>query len=167
MGINRDFVILLVVTVLEVILFQQVFVNLIIDINHLQIIQEYIAHLKMTNNNQAQEIDEAKFAEKTGPASFILNFSSAFNFCLSFIYVLCVYLAMNQTSRNNKQSFSRFCGNFTILSRIVFSWYVFKMCFSLTLLLILLLGTNTSLEDGGSVMFLLAASFGRFATICY
>ena len=70
MGINRDFVILLVVTVLEVILFQQVFVNLIIDINHLQIIQEYIAHLKMTNNNQAQEIDEAKFAEKTGPASF-------------------------------------------------------------------------------------------------
>eukprot|EP00092_Neocalanus_flemingeri_P010373 GFUD01011180.1.p1 GENE.GFUD01011180.1~~GFUD01011180.1.p1 ORF type:complete len:201 (+),score=33.65 GFUD01011180.1:178-780(+) len=159
MAFNRDFVLLVVVMVLEVILFQQVFVNLIVDMNHLQVIQEYIAYLKMSNNHKEKELDESEFSEKTGLASYFLNFSSAFNFCLSFIYVLCVYIGMNQTCEDNKKSFSRFCGDFSILSRFVFLWSIFKMCFSFSLLFVVLLGTNLSFADGGSVLSILAASF--------
>ena len=163
MVLNRDFVLLVGVTVLEVILFQQVFVNLMTDINHLQVIQEYIAQLKITGKNQENELDETKFSEKTGLASYILNFSSAFNFCLSFIYILCVYIAINQTSQaqDKQRSFSKFCGDFALLSRFVFLWYVFKMFFSFSLLFVLLLGTNMSFAEGGSVLFILAASFGK------
>ena len=161
MALNKEFVLLVGVTILEVILFQQVFVNLITDINHLQVIQEYVEHLRMVSKQHEKELDESKFSEKTGLASYILNFSSAFNFCLSLIYVLCVYIAMNQSNQGSKRSFSRFCADFAILSRLVFLWYVFKMCFSCSLLFVLLLGTNMSFADGGSVLFILAASFGK------
>merc|ERR1711981_907305 len=106
MVLNKEFGLLVTVTVLEVVLFQQVFVNLIMDINHLKVMQDYVEHLQLV----AKDIQEAEFSEKTELSSYILNFSSAFNFCLSVVYMLCVYIAMNQTSRDSKRSFTKFCG---------------------------------------------------------
>ena len=162
MALNKEFGLLVGVTVLEVILFQQVFVNLITDINHLKALQEYVEHLTMVDKHHVKEIDESKFSETTGFSSYILNFSAAFNFCLSFIYVLCVYIAMNQTSQDSKRSLSRFCADFVILSRLVFCWYIFKICFCISLFFILLVGANMSLGESGNFLIILFASFGKF-----
>ena len=161
MALNKEFCLLVVVTVLEVILFQQVFVNLITDINHLKVIKEYIEHLKLVDKHHVKEIDESKFSEKTGLASYFLNFSSAFNFCLSFIYILCVYIAMNQTSKDSKRSLSRFCGDFVILSRLVNFWYIFKICLCISLFLVLRISTGMSFVDDGYFLCILLASFGK------
>ena len=121
MVLNKEYCMLLGVTVLEVILFQQVFVNLILDINHLKVIQTYVEHIRLVDQKYAEAIHESKFIENTGFSSYILNFCSAFNFRLSFIYLLCIYIAMSQTLpaiNENKKSIARFCGDFALLNQL-------------------------------------------------
>ena len=133
MVLNKEYCLLLGVTVLEVILFQQVFVNLILDVNHLKVMQEYVEHLRrLVHLKHEAEIHESKFSEKTAVSTFILTFSSAFNFCLSLIYLLCVYVAMNQTSQGSKNSFTRFSlQNLSIFgtsSRLVSAFFFSSSC---------------------------------------
>ena len=161
MVLNKEYCFLLGVTVLEVILFQQVFVNLILDVNYFKVMQEYVEHLRLVHLKHEAEIHESKFSEKSAVSTYILNFSSAFNFCLSLIYLLCVYVAMNQTSRGSKNSFTRFCGDFILLTKLVNLWYIFKISFCLLLFLILLVNTSMSFTDSGYLLSLLLASFGN------
>ena len=165
MVLNKEYCLLLGVTVLEVILFQQVFVNLILDINHLKVMQAYVEHLRLVDQKYA---DESNVIENTGFSSYILNFSSAFNFCLSFIYLLCIYIAMSQTlqtTNETKKSFARFCGDFVILNKLVSLWYIFKITFCLFLFIILLVNTSISFTDSGHLLSLLLASFGNIIVI--
>ena len=165
MVLNKEYCLLLGVTVLEVILFQQVFVNLILDINHLKVMQAYVEDLCLADQKYA---DESNFTKNSGFLSYILNFSSAFNFCLSFIYLLCIYIAMSQTlqrTNETKKSFARFCGDFVLITRLVCLWYIFKITFCLFLFIILLVNTSISFTDSGHLLSLLLVSFGNIIVI--
>jgi len=116
---------LCVLTILEIIQFHQIYVNLLQEIHVFQIFQ---------NNNDVEE--------KNISANNFLVFCSSVNFFISLAYLAFVYVILRRMKHNKPSQLSVGCLNFSKLKEIHFVWSTFKIIFSTTLLVSFLVNRN-------------------------
>ena len=116
---------LCVLTILEIIQFHQIYVNLLQEIHVFQIFQ---------NNNDVEE--------KNISANNFLVFCSSVNFFISLAYLAFVYVIQRRKKHNKPSQLSVGCLNFSKLKEIHFVWSTFKIIFSTTLFVSFLVNRN-------------------------
>ena len=131
-------------TVIEVILFQQVFIYFLLDLIKLQKCQD-------------SGCDNAQEPEETSIYHFLVLLS-VLNVFISLINLGFIYVTKRRQSHGHKDTVSLLCLTFTISRDIHKLWSLFKIIFSL----ILLLGLISSGVDWSSMILILFVSFGRY-----
>merc|ERR1712198_167065 len=116
---------LCVLTILEIIQFHQIYVNLLQEIHVFQIFQ---------NNNDVEE--------KNTSANNFLVFCSSVNFFISLAYLAFVYVIQRRKKHNKPYQLSVGSLNFSKLKEIHFVWSSFKIIFSTILLVSFLVNRN-------------------------
>jgi len=113
-------------TILDILQFHEVYVNLLQDINIFQIYQ---------NNSDVQDPDIS--------ANAFLVFCSSVNFFISLTYLAFVYVIRSRQKHYKPTQFSAACLNFSKLKEIYFVWSIFKILFSIILLVSFLVNRNS------------------------
>ena len=116
---------LCVLTILEIIQFHQIYVNLLQEIHVFQIFQ---------NSNNVEE--------KNISANNFLVFCSSVNFFISLAYLAFVYVIQRRKKHNKPSQLSVGCLNFSKLKEIHFVWSTFKILFSTILFVSFLFSRN-------------------------
>ena len=129
-------------TVIEVILFQQVYIYFLLDLIRLQKCQD-------------SGCDNARKPEGASIYYFLVLLS-ILNVFISLINLGFVYVTRRRQSHGHKETVSLLCLTVTITRDIHKLWSLFKTIFSL----ILLLGLISSGVDWSSMMMILFVSFG-------
>jgi len=122
---DGSLLLLWVLTILEIIQFHQIYVNLLQEIHVFQIFQ---------NNNNVEE--------KNITANNFLVFCSSVNFFISLAYLAFVYVIQRRIKHNKPSQMSVGCLNFSKLKEIHFVWSTFKIIFSTILLVSFLVSRN-------------------------
>ena len=132
-------------TVIEVILFQQVFIYFLLDLIRLQKCQD-------------SGCDNARKPEGTFIYHFLVLLS-ILNVFISLINLGFIYVTRRRQSHGHKETVSLLCLTVTITRDIHKLWSFFKIIF----LLILLLGLISSVGvDWSSMLMILFVSFGQY-----
>lgn len=137
---------LLVLAILETVLFQQVFVNLLQDLANLQLCQHSICDISNPIKTSAY---------------YFLSFCSTINILLHITNISFHYIVRRRQQNGRKKPFSFYCLDITLTRDMVMVWSVFKTIFSLFLFLSLLHKGSLSLPVGGSLTGILIFSTGR------
>lgn len=151
---NCSWWLLLLLTSLEVILFQQVFVTQLTDVISLQQ-QEQEQELK------EQELDEQKEQEKGFPggslARPLLSLLSVANFCLSLLYLLSLHAA--NTAKQSR--LTKLCARqWKVLHFSIQCWSLLKVSFSACLTLLLWTRVDRARGEEATLLAILAAATG-------
>merc|ERR1712059_139505 len=96
---------------------------------------------------------------ESGISRFLLTMFSVFNFLLTLIFLGCLYVTTDMQGGRVKR-WRKLCGELHLIRRLVFWWSTFKICFSVSLLLVFLLRPTTVSGEERGVILLLAASAG-------
>ena len=131
-------------TVTEVILFQQVFIYFLLDLIKLQKCQD-------------SGCDNAQEPEGSSVYHFLVLLS-ILNVFISLINLGFIYVTRRRWSHGHKDTVSLLCLTLPISRNIHQLWSIFKIIFSL----ILLLGLISSGVDWSSMLMILFVSFGQY-----
>ena len=140
-------VLLVILTILEIILFQQVYVYLILDTILLEKCKRSVCDLENDG--------------KTGTYYFLV-ICSVVNLLISCTNLVFIYIVRSRQINKRKEQFSVFCLNVSVIKEIVMCWSLFKITFSVILLLnISNTGDSRSWVDYGYFIPLFLFSCGK------
>ena len=140
-------ILLVILTILEIILFQQVYVYLILDTILLEKCKKGVCDLENDG--------------KTGTYYFLV-ICSVVNLLISCTNLVFIYIVRSRQINKRKEQFSVFCLNVSVIKEIVMCWSLFKITFSVILLLnISNTGDSRSWVDYGYFIPLFLFSCGK------
>ena len=123
---------LFVLSILEIIIFQQVFVNLLLDLQTLKLCQQNSSTCDISNHVKSS-------------AYYILTLLSVINILLHITNLCFIYVVRSRLKNGRNSSFKIYFLDLPLLSDIVLGWSIFKIFFTLLLLLRLLNQEESSL----------------------